>query len=139
MSQNLQLIKYEEVDGALSEEHSSTIISTSISSELLEELMQVSPLIEIDIIEGKNPTDSFKVDCINNEKLSQIYSRCDEIFMRKLQDSAEQYIKNGQLILSSEGIAKLVYEFRELTNVMHLIKIKMEKYYEDLSALIQVG
>ncbi|WP_410199259.1 hypothetical protein [Burkholderia cenocepacia] len=133
MSTTLFLTKFARgSDGRYIESESLEIERAPVGAELLNTITLFSPLAELTVYEGEGDVDKSTVECFQDENISAIVDSIEAEFRRRLAASSAGVSAECEL---SEVMAK----FREITNVYFLFKLKLEKYPDDDSVIVQLG
>ena len=135
MSQYIFLTQFEsDSSGVLYEEESSVIESTFIFALLLENIEKQWPLVEKQVYEEKEENENFLIRYIDGSSVKEIIIWLENLFINLLNRSPtdknnkensneltkQEFIEKGEL-------NKLIEQFRTITNLIQLLKLKEEK------------
>lgn len=147
MSKSLNLVKYKaDESGKLYESECETIDSVFISSDLISELEKDFPLVNISVFEDGDLDDNYEIECFPVEQSIELHSRLEELFIEVLKHEAEVYLESDSLSSSKDlgfikktDVSLSVDRFRTITNVIYLVRLKINKYLEQSSVVLKLG
>ncbi len=134
MSLNISLIQFDSDEtGTLFEEKYTTIETAYINHTLLDEIKEKYPFREQKVFEERESKEYSIFNYFNQNNINDILSYLESKFIN-LCDSC-----NFKEIYDQNIYLKKVEEFRTISNIIHVLKLKNEKYKESFSSFIKVG
>jgi hypothetical protein len=121
--------------GNLYDDKSNIIESAFITPELIELIEKEKLLANKPLLEETGTTESFEVKCIENSSLNKALSVLENEFMRLLSDASNKL----KSVFNSDETSSLMNEFRTITNLQHVIKLKKEKFEHNPNVVLKLG
>ncbi len=136
MSQNLSLVQYKvDEKGNLYDDDSNIIESAFITPELINLIEKEKLLEDKSLLEEIGTMESFEVKCIENSSLNKALSVLENEFMT-LSSDASNKLKS---VFNNDEISSLMNEFRTITNLHHVIKLKKDKFEHNTNVVLKLG
>jgi hypothetical protein len=148
MSNSLLLVEYEQTsDGKLIEETAYIIQTAFIDNRLLEKLESDWGFNITQIHEEENSDETFEIKHLDDKKIYDVYDYFFDAFKKLILKSNEklQNISQGNEVISKSSSQindfsfNDVEQFRVLTNLIAILKIKIEKYNGSNTVFLKVG
>lgn len=147
MSVTLNLVKYKsDDDGNLYEEGYETVDTVFISPALISELENDFPLEEINLYEDEELDNYYSINCLPKDKAGEIYSKLEKLFITVLMHEAKYYTESKEPSGSKEvgskkdiDIGLSVDRLRTITNVIYLVRLKKDKFFDEPSVVLKLG
>lgn len=137
MSQNLSLVEYQtDEDGNLYEDHCRIIESAFITPEVINSIEAQRLLADKPLLEEVGTTTSSVMKCLENSALDKVLSMLEIEFIKFLTSDAANNAKN---ILIRDEISSLIGDFRTITNLYHVIKLKKDKFEHHSNVVLKLG
>ena len=137
MSQNLSLVEYKaDKHGNLYDDNSKTIETAFITPELIKLIEKEKLLEDKPLLEETGTSESFDVKCIENSSLDKVLSIIENEFIRFLSSETSNSVKN--LVIRDE-VSSLINEFRTITNLYHVIKLKKDNFEHNPCVVLKLG
>jgi len=137
MSQNLFLVKYQmDEKGNPYEDKCEIIESAFITPELVnliekEKLLEDKRLLEeIETVEFSNIT------CIENYSLNKALEILQDEFIQLILKTSD---KLKSVVFNSDEISSSMDEYRTITNLQHIIKLKKDKFEHSPNVVLKLG
>lgn len=148
MSSSLFLVEYEQTpDGKLIEETAHIIQSAFIDQRLLEKLEGYFGFNAMPIHEEEGSEEVIEIQYLDDEKINKVYDYFFDAFKKlvvktneKLQVLSQEEALNTQVEAhKGEFNFDNVEKFRVLTNLISILKIKIEHYKGSSTVFLKVG
>jgi hypothetical protein len=135
MSQSLSLVEYQaDENGNLYEEDCHVIESAFITPEVInsiEKQLEDKPLLE-----EIGTTASSVMKCLENSSLDKVLSILEMEFIKFI---ASEPANNAKSLVVRDEISSLINEFRTISNLYHVIKLKKEKFENYPNVVLKLG
>jgi hypothetical protein len=137
MSLNLSLIEFQSSnDGRLLEENYQIIDTAALGNDLREEFRQQGLLKELDLYEDENSCDSTKIEVVDDNRVLQLLESLEQKFRQLFligRDSAE-----SDIVVPKEVGAQMA-EFRKITNLHYMVKLKVQQFAGLNNCVLKLG
>lgn len=147
MSKSLNLVKYKaDESGKLYEEDYEVVDSVFISPDLISKLEDYVPLVSFNVYEDSNLEEHYEIKCFPNDKTIELHSKLEELFVTVLRHEAKNFVESATLSNSKDvgykkdsDVGLSIDRFRTITNVIYLVKLKKEKFFNEPSVVLKLG
>jgi len=137
MSQSLSLVEYQaDEDGNLYEDDCHIIESAFITPEVINSIEEQRLLQDKPLLEEVGATASSVMKCLENSSLDKVLSILEIEFIKFLTAEPANNVKS--LVIRDE-ISALINDFRTITNLYHVIKLKKEKFENYPNVVLKLG
>jgi hypothetical protein len=137
MSLNLSLIEFQNSnDGRLYEENYQIIETADLGNDLREDFRQQGLLKEVDLYEDENSCDFTKIEVVDDNRVLQLLESLEQKFRRLFlvgRNSAE-----SDIVVPKEVDAQMA-EFRKITNLHYLVKLKAQQFDGLNNCILKLG
>jgi lysyl-tRNA synthetase class I len=135
MSQSLSLVEYQaDENGNLYEEDCHVIESAFITPEVISSIEQ--QLENKPLLEETGTTASSMMKCLENSSLDKVLSILEMEFIKFI---TSESANNAKSLVIRDEISSLINDFRTITNLYHVIKLKKEKFENYPNVVLKLG
>lgn len=143
MSIKILLVKYEllETDKLL-ENNMETIESAFITSELLEKISTFKTKRKVYEVEDEDSNNEpFEIECFDDKNINDILFKLEMEFINLLKDknNDKNNDENEDDLLIGQNLRDTIFDFRTITNLIYLFRLKNDKYLNDKSTVVKLG
>lgn len=139
MSIKILLVKYELIESdKLIEDDVVIIESAFITSEILEKISTFITKRKVYEMLDEDPNnESFEIECFDDKYITDILFKLEMEFIDLLKNKSS--VENQDDLLIDQNLRDAIFEFRTITNLIYLFRLKSDKYQNDNSTLVKVG
>jgi hypothetical protein len=135
MSQSLSLVEYQaDENGNLYEEDCHVIESAFITPEVISSIEE--QLQDKALLEESGTTASSMMKCLENSSLDKVLSILEMEFIKFF---TSMPANNAKSLIVRDEISHLINDFRIITNLYHVIKLKKEKFENYPNVVLKLG
>nr|WP_180319476.1 hypothetical protein [Delftia acidovorans] len=152
MSQSINLVAYGITkEGMLSEWKTVELIEAAfVTPALLDELKLVAPIAKRGVSGSTDSTADYSIECFDAADIESAIKKLKDMFLITLESDASKLLiideestkalaaTNGN-DANSSAIDEAISRFRTITNVIHIFKLKHDKYANDDSVVVKMG
>jgi len=152
MSKTINLVECEmDEQGRLFETKLNLIETAFISPSLYNTITKDHPTVPIPIFESSVSGEHYTIDCFDSSEVISIIGTLEDIFLRNMKSDSENllisdasYAQSNALTTSADylkvaDLEESIARFREITNLIHLFKLKKNQYSALPSVVLKVG
>lgn len=139
MSIKILLVKYELIESdKLIEDNVVIIESAFITSEILEKISTFITKRKVyEMLDENLNNESFEIECFDDKYITDILFKLEMEFIDLLKNKSS--VENQDELLIDQNLRDAIFEFRTITNLIYLFRLKNDKYQNDNSTLVKVG
>lgn len=139
MSIKILLVKYELIESdKLIEDNVVIIESAFITSEILEKISTFITKRKVyEMLDENLNNESFEIECFDDKYITDILFKLEMEFIDLLKNKSS--VENQDDLLIDQNLRDAIFEFRTITNLIYLFRLKNDKYQNDNSTLVKVG
>lgn len=152
MSKTINLVEYEmDEQGRLLETKFNLIETAFISPSLYETITKKHPTVSTPIFESSAGGDYYTIDCFDSSEILNIIGSLEDIFLRNMKSDSEKLLisdayspQSNSMTISADylkvvDLEESIARFREITNLIHIFKLKKNQYSALPTAVLKVG
>lgn len=152
MSKTINLVEYEmDEQGRLLETKFNLIETAFISPSLYNIITKDHPTVPTPIFESSVSGDHYSIDCFDSSEILNIIGSLEDIFLRNMKSDSEKLLisdaypaQSNSMTTSADylkvaDLEESIARFREITNLIHLFKLKKNQYSALPAAVLKVG
>ena len=139
MSIKILLVKYELIESdKLIEDNVVIIESAFITSEILEKISTFITKRKVyEMLDENLNNESFEIECFDDKYITDILFKLEMEFIDLLKNKSS--VEHQDDLLIDQNLRDAIFEFRTITNLIYLFRLKNDKYQNDNSTLVKVG
>jgi hypothetical protein len=139
MSTKILLVKYELIESdKLIENNVVVIESAFITSEILEKISTFKTKRNVyEVIDENLNNEPFEIECFDDKDLNDILFKLEIEFIDLLKSKGN--VENLDDLLIGQNLRDAIFEFKTITNLIDLFRLKNDKYQNDQSTLVKLG